>query len=154
MNFCHHQTCYCQFYYTAECPHLTLYQWIEHERRAEMSRSAPYWTRSQSRPWRRGRTVDRKTLIRMTSTKHLLAIHMFTHLTKQCTTHRVVCVVWEELHVQHLFLLSDSGQKGREEQQRAQVPQQVWAVPQHALTTAGQHSHTHIYTPGVTQQDD
>lgn len=64
--------------------------------------------------------------------------------TKQRGTHRVVCVVREELHLKHLFLLSGSTQKGREEQQRFQELQQVGVVSQHALTTAGQHTLTHI----------
>lgn len=51
-------------------------------------------------------------------------------------THRVVGVFWEELHLQCLFLLDCSAQKSWEEQQRSQSPQQVWTVPQHALTTA------------------
>lgn len=62
-------------------------------------------------------------------------------VTKQCRTHRAVCVVREELHLQNLFLLNSSTQKGREEQHRFQDPQQVCTVSQHALNTAGQHSH-------------
>lgn len=66
--------------------------------------------------------------------------HTSDTFTKQHRTHRVVCVVREELHLQHLLLLDDPGQEGREEQQRSQVPQHVRAVSQHALTTAGQHT--------------